>query len=330
MPDRPDRRRLVRHRHRVHQLGDPRHPEPGVPPHRHRRRAGVALLAGQRHLQPPEPLAVGDDADLPALGLEDRPLLDVQLEERLHRPPADRLVALPADPLQLVAEPQPLRVLAVVGELELVHPGEHARRQHRRREARALLVGPVRHHDRMPRPDPEVVQRPDHLQPAEHARARRRTCPRSAGCRDGCRHRPAAASGSVPSRRANIVPIASTPVTSPAASHQRLNSAPPLAVGVGQRLAVVAARHPRPDLRHLHDRVPEPGAVDPAGSRPVPPFASQPVKTEPFSIRISTLSSCDRRVEYAVTAAAVSTPRSFSDQLVDLRLRDDQRRRHAR
>ena len=94
----------LRHRHRLHHLDDPRHREPGVDPHRHRRRAGVRLLAGQRELQPPEPLAVGDDADLLALGLEDRPLLDVQLEVGVHLPRADRLVALPADPLQLVAE----------------------------------------------------------------------------------------------------------------------------------------------------------------------------------------------------------------------------------
>jgi hypothetical protein len=49
-------------------------------------------------------LAVGDDADVLALGLEDRPLLDVQLEEGLHLARADRLVALPADALELVAE----------------------------------------------------------------------------------------------------------------------------------------------------------------------------------------------------------------------------------
>ena len=70
----------------------------------------MRLLAGQGELEPPEPLAVGDDADLPALGLEDRPLLDVQLEIGVHLPRADLLLALPADPLQLVAEPLAVEV----------------------------------------------------------------------------------------------------------------------------------------------------------------------------------------------------------------------------
>ena len=47
---------------------------------------------------------MGDDADVDALVLEDRPLLDMQLEEGVDLARADRLVALPADALQLVAE----------------------------------------------------------------------------------------------------------------------------------------------------------------------------------------------------------------------------------
>ena len=50
-----------------------------------------------------------------ALGLEDRALLDVQLEIGVQLARADRLVALEADPLQLVAEAEPLGVLAVIG-----------------------------------------------------------------------------------------------------------------------------------------------------------------------------------------------------------------------
>ena len=87
-PTPPTAVRLLRHRHRLHHLEDPRHRQPGVHPHRHRRRAGMRLPAGQGELEPPEPLAVGDDADLPALGLEDRPLLDVQLEIGVHLPRA--------------------------------------------------------------------------------------------------------------------------------------------------------------------------------------------------------------------------------------------------
>ena len=58
---------------------------------------------------------MGDDADLLALGLQDRALLDVQLEHRMHLARADRLVAHPADALQLVAEALALGVRAVIG-----------------------------------------------------------------------------------------------------------------------------------------------------------------------------------------------------------------------
>ena len=143
-----------------------------------------------------------------------------------------------------------------------MHPGEHARRQHRRREPRALLVGPVRHHDRMPRPDPEVVHRPHHLERPEHAQHPVVLAPGRLGvevaadidrqrvrilARPGREHRPHRVDAERQPRRVAPAP------------EQR----PPLGVGVGQRLAVVAPRDPRPDLRHLHDRVPEPGAVDP-------------------------------------------------------------------
>ena len=133
--DRADGVRLVVHRHLVHQLGDARHAEPGIAALGHRRRAGVALLAGQRHLQPFQALAVGDDADVDALVLEDRALLDMQFEEGVQLALADRLVALPADALELVAEALAVAVLAVVGPVLLVDAGEHAGGEHGRREA---------------------------------------------------------------------------------------------------------------------------------------------------------------------------------------------------
>ncbi len=60
-----------------------------------------------------------------------------------------------------------------------------------------------------------------------------------------------------------MVPMVSTPMVMPAASHQRLEQVAALGVGIGQRLAVVAARHAGADLRHLHQAVPQPRAVDP-------------------------------------------------------------------
>ena len=129
----------------------------------------MRLLAGQRELEPPQPLAVRHDADLLVLGLEDRPLLDVVLEVGVHLARADRLVADPADALELIAEGLALGVLAAIGVVERVDAGEHARRQHRRRKPRAFLVGPVGDDDRMLGLDPEIVERAHDLEPAEHA-----------------------------------------------------------------------------------------------------------------------------------------------------------------
>ena len=64
----------------------------------------MALLAGDRALEPPQPLAVGDDADVLALGFEDRALLDVQLEKRWNfRPPTG---SLPLKPMRSSSSPK--------------------------------------------------------------------------------------------------------------------------------------------------------------------------------------------------------------------------------
>src|SRR3954453_20279385 len=77
----------------------------GVAAHSHRCRAGVGRLAGDRDLGPRDALHSGDDADLDALVLQDRSLLDVQLDvavwERRRRA---RHRAGVSDPRQLVTE----------------------------------------------------------------------------------------------------------------------------------------------------------------------------------------------------------------------------------
>ena len=134
----------------LHHLDDAGHGEAGIDAHVHRRRAGMRFLAGERELQPPQALPVGDDADLLVLGLEDRALLDMILEIGVHLARADRLVADPADALQLVAEGLALGVLAAIGIVERVDAGEDAGGQHGGRKARAFLVGPVDDDDRAP------------------------------------------------------------------------------------------------------------------------------------------------------------------------------------
>ena len=65
--------------HERHDLGGD---EAGIVAHAHRRRAGVGRLAGGRYFGPRDALHALDDADVDALVLEDRALLDVQLDER--------------------------------------------------------------------------------------------------------------------------------------------------------------------------------------------------------------------------------------------------------
>ncbi len=169
MADRADGIRLVLHRDLVRQLDQPRHAAPGIAAHRHRRGAGMALLAGDRAFDPAQPLAVGDDADIEAFRLEDRALLDMQLEHRMHLAGADLFLADPADPLQFVAEAFSLGIRPVIGPAQIVPSGEDARGQHRGREPCAFLVGPVDQHDRAAGLDLHRGERAQHLETAEHA-----------------------------------------------------------------------------------------------------------------------------------------------------------------
>src|SRR5699024_1002527 len=86
----------------------------------HRRRAGMRLLAGQRYFQPPQPLPMGDNTDIDALILQNRPLLDVKLEKCVDLAGADFLIALPANALQFIAEALAILILAGIGPIEIM------------------------------------------------------------------------------------------------------------------------------------------------------------------------------------------------------------------
>ena len=244
----------------MHQLGDLRQTEPGVLPHRHRRRAGVRLLAGQRDLQPPQPLAVGDHADIDALGLEDRPLLDVQLEERLHLPPAHRLRRPSSRSAPARRRTQPLGVGPGIRPVEVVHAREDARSP----ASRARTASPPRWSSWSPRSDGGCGCRgrpASGSPPAPPARrARRRTCRRSAGCRDGCRRRPAARRAPLPRAARTSCPSRRRPSLSPAASHQRRNSARPSASASVRVWRLLPPATPGPifaiSMRQSHSRAP--------------------------------------------------------------------------
>ena len=84
MASRADRMRLVRPGDLIDKLQNPRHAEPGILPHRHRRGAGMAVPAGDRNLRPAQALSVSNDADIFLFGFEDRSLLDILLAQYSH------------------------------------------------------------------------------------------------------------------------------------------------------------------------------------------------------------------------------------------------------
>ncbi len=215
----------------------------------------MALEARELHVEPALPLPVRDDADVDAFGLEDRPLLDMQLKEGFERALADGLPPDIADPLQLLAEELSFRVLQPIGVILAIDAGEDARRDHGRRVARALLVGPVHHLDRMLRLDAEVVQRAHDLEPGEHAEhavifaaGRLRVEVAADHHRRKLRVRAFAAGEHVAHR---VDGELAAGLLNP-----RLEEVAAFPVDVGQRQAAVAAFHARADLRHLHEAVP--------------------------------------------------------------------------
>ena len=132
----------------IHRLDQPRGAEQCVLAQMHRRRAGVRVLPGHRHLIPAHRLHAGDHADVLAFGLQDRTLLDVQFEERRQRMLAAALRAAITDGVQRRGEGHAIAVLPGLRPVLLQHLRKHPGRHHRRRKARALFVGPVHHLDR--------------------------------------------------------------------------------------------------------------------------------------------------------------------------------------
>src|SRR5712671_5273187 len=135
----------------------------------HRRGAGVALAAGDRHLEPADALDALHDADGLAFGLEDRPLLDMRLEIGAELAPAGLLRAEIADAPELLAHGLAVEVGTAVAVGLVEHAGEHARADHGRGEAGAFLVGPHDDLDRRVGLVAAIVERADDLEPSEHA-----------------------------------------------------------------------------------------------------------------------------------------------------------------
>ena len=222
----------------------------------------MRLLAGEGDLKPVQPLPMGDDSDIDILVLEDRPLLDMKLEEGRQLACADLFIADPADPLKLAADGLAGSVGAAIGPVQRMHAGEHARRHHRRRETRAFLVRPVDHLDRVARLDASLVQRADDLQPGQH--------PEDAVVFSTGRLRVEMASHHH-RRQRRVSALApgehGAHLVEPHFKAFRLApcliETPPLGILVCQRLTIVAAGDAGADLRHFHQRIPQPVAVNP-------------------------------------------------------------------
>ncbi len=241
-----------------------------IAPPFHGRRTGMGLGAQHFGVVPAGALAAGDDADPTAFRLEDRPLLDVQLEQRPRRPAADRLLARVADPRELGAQRLAAVILARQGVVESEHARKHARCDHRRRKPAALLVGPVDHLERCPGPDAMIVEGPDHLERGQHAEravelAASRLTVEVAAEQD---RRPGRV-GALPAgeHAAHAIDAECEPRRLAPAREQIAAAL----VLVGQRLAVDPAVRGRADLGHGHQAAPQPLAVRPhLGHDPTP------------------------------------------------------------
>ena len=184
----------------VDRVDHPRRADQRVLAPRHRRRPGMRLLAGDGDLVPALALRAGDDADRVAGRFEDRPLLDMRLEIGGDRVPADRLWPGKADAFEFGAERQLGRV--VVARRQRRPPARTRRRTPPSRPSPAKTASPPRWSRRRSRWAPRSRSRDRsrcarfRARPSPHRR--RRTCRRSAGCRDGCRSSPAAGPGCGP------------------------------------------------------------------------------------------------------------------------------------
>src|SRR5215212_7605905 len=93
---------------------------------------GVRVLPGERRLVPAHRLHAGDDADILFLGLEDRPLLDVQLEECRQRMLAAGFRPAVADRVERLGKGHAVTVLLRLRKAFFQSLGKYARGHHRR------------------------------------------------------------------------------------------------------------------------------------------------------------------------------------------------------
>ena len=166
--DRADAVRRLRQRRLLHGGDDQRGAAQGVASPRHGGGAGVRFHARDRAVEPALPLQPLHHADDARVGLQQRPLLDVRLEEGVHRLAAAGPLAGVADAVQFLGHGDAVVVGARQAVFQAELAAEHAGGQHGGREAAALLVGPRHHLHGSPRRVAGVVERADDLQAGEN------------------------------------------------------------------------------------------------------------------------------------------------------------------
>ena len=245
-----------------------------VPAALHRRRAGVGFHARHRHVEPADALHPLHDADGLLLRFEDRPLLDMGFEEGAYLAPAALHLAGVADALKLLADGLAVDVRAGQAFLQRERAAEDAGCHHRRREARAFLVGPGRDLDGCVGLVAEVVEGADHLEAGEHAIDAVELATGGLAVDVAAGHH----------RRERLVRAspAGEDVAHLVDAHGAAGLLAPLDEEVARSLVHVGEREPadaallrRPDLRHLHEARPQAIAIDlDVPHRPAPSLSS--------------------------------------------------------
>ena len=169
---------------------------------------------------------------------------------------------MPAQPRRSSSSPTliPERSVRVRHRLQVQHPCPHRGAHHRHREARPLLVGPHRHLHRCAGLDPMVVERLDHLEPAQHAVHAVEAPAGGLGVEVAAEH-----------NRRSVGVGASSAGEEVAHSIELDRAAGPLSpadeqlpaglVVVGEGLPVGAPGRGRPHLGHVHQPRPEPVGI---------------------------------------------------------------------
>ena len=245
----------------VDRLDHPGRPEQGVPAPIHGHGPGVAFVALDRHHEAALALAAQHHAHRLALGLEDRPLLDMGLEIGRHRVAADGLRAGIADALELPAHGLAVGGGAAQSVVEVVLPGEDPGRHHARGKAHPFLVGPHDHVDRGLGLDPGVVQRAHHLEPGQDSVHAVELSTQGLGIEvaSGHHRRQLLVSPGAPGEDVAHAVDAHLAPGFAAPDDEQITR---FLIEVGQREPPRPARRSGPDARHRHQTVPQTIAVN--------------------------------------------------------------------